>query len=159
MGRFLEGFWEGFGRVWGSFGRSGGLPRLYFSCFGTFLGCLGIFSMLLANFWLFLLFLVTLGCYGMFLLSVACWGWFFCVLLLRGASEASEQSERAKLSGSCSGFPLLTHAFADVPLLSFASIARQWFACCLFFLLLYLASHASTALKRFRSYCCMLPLL
>ena len=63
--------------------------------------------------------------------------------------EASEQSERAKLSGTCSGFPLLTHAFAGVPLLSLASLARQWFACCLFFLLLYLASHASTALKRF----------
>ena len=78
---------------------------------------------------------------------------------MRGASEASEQSERAKLSGACSGFPLLTHAFAGVPLLSLASLARQWFACCLFFLLLYLASHTSTALKRFRSYCCMLPLL
>ena len=78
--------------------------------------------MLLANFLLFLVFLVTLGCYGMFLLSVACWAWFFCVLLLRGASEASEQSERAKLSGACSGFPLLTHAFAGVPLLSVASL-------------------------------------
>ena len=53
---------------------------------------------------------------------VACWAWFFGVLLLRGASEASEQSERAKLSGACSGFPLLTHAFAGVPLLSLASL-------------------------------------
>ena len=53
---------------------------------------------------------------------VACWAWFFCVLLPRGASEASEQSERAKLSGTCSGFPLLTHAFADIPLLSLASL-------------------------------------
>ena len=74
--------------------------------------------MLLANFWLFLLFLVTLGCCGMFLLSVTCWAWFFCVLLLRGASEASEQSERAKLSDAFSGFPLLTHAFVGAPLLS-----------------------------------------
>ena len=62
---------------------------------------------------------------------VACWAWFFCVLLLRGASEASEQSERAKLSGACSGFPLLTHAFAGVPLLSlafccFASLHVVW---------------------------------
>jgi ABC-type Fe3+ transport system permease subunit len=39
-----------------------------------------------------------------------------CVLLLLGASEASEQSERAKLSGAFSGFPLLTHAFAGVAL-------------------------------------------
>ena len=53
---------------------------------------------------------------------VACWACFSCVLLLRGASEASEQSERAKLSGACSGFPLLTHAFAGVPLLSLASL-------------------------------------
>ena len=29
---------------------------------------------------------------------------------------------RAKLSGACSGFPLLTHAFAGVPLLSLASL-------------------------------------
>ena len=131
MGRVLERFWEVFGRVWEPFGRSGGLPRLFCSCFGTFLGCLGIFSMLLADFWLFLLFLVTLGCCGMFLLSVTCWAWFFCVLLLRGASEASEQSERAKLSGACSGFPLLTHAFAGVPLLClafscFASLRVIW---------------------------------
>ena len=76
------------------------------------------FAMFLVTFWLCLLFLFTLGCCGMFLLSVACWAWFFCILLLRGASEASEQSERAKLSGACSGFPLLTHAFAGVPLLS-----------------------------------------
>ena len=38
------------------------------------------------------------------------------------ASEASEQSERAKLSGACSGFPLLTHAFAGVPLLCLVSL-------------------------------------
>ena len=149
-----EGLGDGFGRVWGGFWEGLGAfwalwrpPKTFFSCFGTFLGCLAIFSMLLVNFWLFLLFLVTLSCCGMFLLNVACWAWFFnCV-------------GRAKLSGACSGFPLLTHAFAGVPLLSLASLARQWFACCLFFLLLYLASHASTALKRFRSYCCMLPLL
>ena len=84
----LGGFGEVFGRVWEPFGRSGGLPRLFFSCFGTFLGCLAIFSTFLVNFWLFLLFLVTLSCCGMFLLNVACWAWFFCVLLLRGASEA-----------------------------------------------------------------------
>ena len=46
----------------------------------------------------------------------------FCHLTLLEASEASEQSERAKLSGACSGFPLLTHAFAGVPLLSLASL-------------------------------------
>ena len=40
------------------------------------------------------------------------------MLLLLGASEASEQSERAKLSGAFSGFPLLTHAFVGAPLLS-----------------------------------------
>ena len=94
FGRVLGGFWEGLGAFWALWGP----PKAFFCCFGPFLGCLDIFSMLLANFWLFLLFLVTLGCCGMFLLSVACWAWFFCVLLLRGASEASEQSERAKLS-------------------------------------------------------------
>ena len=41
----------------------------------------------------------------------------FCHLTLLEASEASEQSERAKLSGAIAGFPLLTHAFAGVPLL------------------------------------------
>ena len=40
------------------------------------------------------------------------------MLLFLGASEASEQSERAKLSGAFSGFPLLTHAFVGAPLLS-----------------------------------------
>ena len=48
-----------------------------------------------------------------------------------GASEASERSERAKLSGAFSGFPLLTHVFAGVPLLSlafccFASLHVVW---------------------------------
>ena len=40
------------------------------------------------------------------------------MLSLLEASEASEQSERAKLSGAFSGFPLLTHAFVGAPLLS-----------------------------------------
>ena len=40
------------------------------------------------------------------------------LLFVCRASEAREQSERAKLSGACSGFLLLTHAFAGVPLLS-----------------------------------------
>ena len=59
-----------------------------------------------------------------FLLLLAAFCVFSCFLLffVRWASEASEQSERAKLSGACSGFPLLTHAFADVPLLSLASL-------------------------------------
>ena len=53
------------------------------------------------------------------------------MLLLLGASEASEQSERAKLSGAFSGFPLLTHAFVGAPLLSlafccFASLHVVW---------------------------------
>ena len=94
MGRVLGRFWEGFGKVWEPFGRSGGLPKLFCSCFGTFLGCLGIFSMLLVNFWLFLLFVVSLGCCGMFFLSVACWGWFFCVLLSAGFLGAIGTSQR-----------------------------------------------------------------
>ena len=56
-------------------------------------------------------------------LLVAAFGCFchsFCVLFLLGSSKASEQSERAKLSGAFSGFPLLPHAFAGVPLLCFA---------------------------------------
>ena len=144
----LGWFWEGLEAFWALWGP----PKAFFSCFRTFLGCLGIFSMLLANFWLFLLFLVTLGCYGMFLLSVACWAWFFCVLLLRGTSEALWSLLWVSLAYPC--FRQRTLAFSCV-----ASFAQQQFACCLFFLLLYLASHASTALKRFRSYCCMLPLL
>ena len=89
----LGGFGEVFGRVWEPFGRSGGLPRLFFSCFGTFLGCLAIFSMFFVNFCLFLLFLVTLSCCGMFLLNVACWAWFFnCVGRAKRASKASERS-------------------------------------------------------------------
>ena len=53
------------------------------------------------------------------------------MLLLLGASEASEQSERAKLSDAFSGFPLLTHAFVGAPLLSlafccFASLHVVW---------------------------------
>ena len=55
----------------------------------------------------------------------------FCHLTLLEASEASEQSERAKLSGAIAGFPLLTHAFAGVPLLClafscFASLRVVW---------------------------------
>ena len=89
----LGGFGEVFGRAWEPFGRSGGLPRLFFSCFGTFLGCLAIFSTLWVNFWLFLLFLVTLSCCGMFLLNVACWV-LFCVLLSAGLLGAMGTSQR-----------------------------------------------------------------
>ena len=41
---FWAGFWEGFGKVWEPFGCSGGLPRLFCSCFGTCLGCPNIFQ-------------------------------------------------------------------------------------------------------------------
>ena len=44
FGRVLGRFWEGFGKVWEPFGRSGVLPRHFCSCFGTFLGCLGVFQ-------------------------------------------------------------------------------------------------------------------
>ena len=55
----------------------------------------------------------------------------FCHLTLLEASEASEQSERAKLSGAFSGFPLLTHVFVGARLLSlafccFASLHVVW---------------------------------
>ena len=139
-------FWEGLGTVLGGFWQGLGALRALFCFLGVFLGTLR----------------ALLGALGQFLVELLfIFVDFYQVLAspIAEASEASEQSERAKLSGACSGFPLLTHAFAGVPLLSLASLARQWFACCLFFLLLYLASHASTALKRFRSYCCMLPLL
>ena len=76
----------------------------------------------------------------------------FCVLLFLGASEALWCLLWVSLAYPC--FRWRTLAFSCV-----VSFARQWFACCLFFLLLYLASHTSTAVNRFRSYCCMLPLL
>ena len=80
-------FWEGLGAFWAFWGP----PKAFFSCFGTFLGCPAIFSMLLVNFWSFLLFLVTLGCCGMFLLSVACWAGFFAYCYCMGrAKRASE---------------------------------------------------------------------
>ena len=58
---------------------------------------------------------------------VACWAWFFCVLSLRGASKASEQSERAKLSGACSGFTVLS--LASLPLLDNGLLAVSSFSC------------------------------
>ena len=61
-----------------------------------------------------------------FLLSFAdlCW-------ILLGFAELSYCWGRAKLSGAFSGFPLITHAFAVVPLLSlafscFASLHVVW---------------------------------
>ena len=76
--------------------------------------------------------------------------------------ERSERAKRASEALWCLLWVSLAYPCFRWRTLAFscvASFARQWFACCLFFLLLYLASHASTALKRFRSYCCMLPLL
>ena len=61
MGRVLGRFWEGFGKVWEPFGRSGGLPRLFCSCFGTFLSCLGIFTVLGQ----FLVIFVVCGYFGL----------------------------------------------------------------------------------------------
>ena len=143
LGRVLGEFGEGFGRVLGRSGSPLDAPGPFQRCFWTLLGFAGL---------------------SWHLLALPCLSWSFpafsrlCWPLL-GFNACYYCWGRAKLSGAFSGFPLLTRAFAGVPLLSLASLARQWFACCLFFLLLYLASHASTALKRFRSYCCMLPLL
>ena len=82
------------------------------------------------------------------------------LVFLRIVIAWGERSERAKRASEALWCLLwVSLAFVGVPLLSLASLARQWFACCLFILLLYLASHVSIALKRFRFYCCMLPLL
>ena len=127
----LGGFGKVFGRVWGPFGRSRGHPRLFFSCFGTFLGCLAIFSMFLVNFWLFLLFLVTLSCCGMFLLNVACWAWFFnCVGRAKRASKASERSSLVLALGfPC--LPMLSLAYpcfhlSCIPLLCLLCSCLLW---------------------------------
>ena len=87
-------------------------------------------------------------------------GQFLRVVIAGG--ERSERAKRASEALWCLLWVSLAYPCFRWRTLAFscvASFARQWFACCLFFLLLYLASHASTALKRFRSYCCMLPLL
>ena len=140
LGRILEGFWEGLGALW---------PLQ-----GLFSIVSGLCWALLAFPSLFLLFLVFLGLSQSFLASLGLWKAFaglcwallfldaFLIVLSSflavlaccyywGASEASEQSERAKLSGAFSGFSLLTHAFAGVPLLShafscFASLLVIW---------------------------------
>ena len=139
----LGGFGEGFGRVWEPFGRSGGLPRLFFSCFGTFLGCLAIFSMFLVNFWLFLLFLVTLGCCGMFLLNVACWAWFFnCVGRAKRASKASERSSLVLALG----FPCL-----PMPSLAYPCFVLCRFLCSTMVCLLSLLSLALPCVTCFNS--------
>ena len=72
-----------------------------------------------------------MGCILFLLLLLVASGCFVAAFVTAEASEASEQSERAKLSGAFSGFPLLTHAFAGVPLLSlafccFASLHVVW---------------------------------
>ena len=91
------------------------------------LGLVGLCWALLGFAWL---------CWALLGFAGLCWALlafagFYRVLLLLGASEASEQSERAKLSDAFSGFPLLTHAFVGAPLLSlafccFASLHVVW---------------------------------
>ena len=86
-GRFRQGFGRVFGRFSEGFGKVGAFWALFCSCFGTFLGCLGIFQCvgsIFGYFWLFLLFVVTLGCCGMFLLTVACRVWFFLRIVVCG---------------------------------------------------------------------------
>ena len=111
-------FWEGLGTVLGGFWQGLGALRALFCFLGVFLGTLR----------------ALLGALGQFLVELLfIFVDFYQVLAspIAEASEASEQSERAKLSGACSGFPLLTHAFAGVPLLSlafccFASLHVVW---------------------------------
>ena len=104
-GEGLGGFWQGLGVFWAPLEAL----RALFCLIGVFLGTLG----------------VLLGALGQFLVKfLLIFVDFYRVLAspMAEASEASEQSERAKLSGACSGFPLLTHAFAGVPLLSLVSL-------------------------------------
>ena len=91
-----------------------------------------------------------------------CWVLLGFTAFLIAGGERSKRAKRASEALWCLLWVSRAHpCFRWCPLAfsCVASFARPWFACCLFFLLLYLASHASTALKRFRSYCCMLPLL
>ena len=102
-------FWEGLGTVLGGFWQGLGALRALFCFLGVFLGTLR----------------ALLGALGQFLVELLfIFVDFYQVLAspIAEASEASEQSERAKLSGACSGFPLLTHAFAGVPLLCLVSL-------------------------------------
>ena len=95
-GGFGEGFWEGFGRVWEPFGHSWRLSGPFFAFFAG-VDC-------------FLLVLDALGglggVWGGFLLGFAGLGMTIREEVLLGAgpiaeaSEASEQSERAKLFGA-----------------------------------------------------------
>ena len=114
----MGGFWEGLGTVLGGFWQGLGALRALFCFLGVFLGTLR----------------ALLGALGQFLVELLfIFVDFYQVLAspIAEASEASEQSERAKLSGAIAGFPLLTHAFAGVPLLClafscFASLRVIW---------------------------------
>ena len=99
------------------FSACSGCLMLFFACFFLISGSFFCLCWMLC----FAVFLVVLSSFLAVFACCYCWG----------ASEASEQSERAKLSGAFSGFPLLTHAFAGVPLLSlafccFASLHVVW---------------------------------
>ena len=108
-------------------------------------------------FFSFLLCLVDLGVFLRVLAFLLC---FLAIVIAWG--ERSERAKRASEALWCLLWVSRAHpCFRWCPLAfsCVASFARPWFACCLFFVLLYIASHVLTALKRFRSYCCMLPLL
>ena len=116
MGSVLGRFWEGFWRVLEGFWSFWDVPRPFQRCFWTLLGFVGLswpFFALPGLFWSFPAFSHLFWFLSTFVGLER-------VSLLWGASEASEQSERAKLSGAFSGFPLLTLAFASVPLPSLA---------------------------------------
>ena len=132
-------FWEGLGTVLGGFWQGLGALRALFCFLGVFLGTLR----------------ALLGALGQFLVELLFIFVDFYQVLASPIAEASEALWC--LLWVSLAYPCLR--WRTLALSCVASFAQQWFACCLFFLLLYLASHASTALKRFRSYCCMLPLL
>ena len=119
FGRLWGGFWEGFGRVWEPFGHSW---RLSGPCFALFAG-VDCFLLVLDAFG------GLGGVWGGFLLGFAGLGMTIREEVLLGAgpiaeaSEASEQSERAKLSGACGCFLVvfsgrlgLSLAFSRLPL-------------------------------------------
>ena len=151
LGGVWGGFWEGFGKVWEPFGRS----RTFSALFLDFAGlCWSFLAFSCSS----LPFLVLPSLFSP-LLAFGGLCWVSTRVIIAGG-ERSERAKRASEALWCFLWACLAYPCFRWRTLAFSCVACSTMVCLLSLLSLALPCVTYfNSPKRFRSYCCMLPLL